>query len=51
MDRRSNGLIMLIEFEHIEGIRHWEHPLDQRKLTALIQAQRNVIAEHPKDFA
>lgn len=50
MDQRTNGLIMLIEFEHIDGIRHWERQLDQRKLTALIQAQHNVIAEHPKDF-
>jgi len=51
MDQRSNGLIMLIEFEHIDGIRHCEQQLDQRKLTALIQAQDNVIAEFPKDFA
>jgi hypothetical protein len=51
MDQRTNGLVMLIEFEHIEGIRYWERQLDQRNLTALIQAQRNVIAEHPKDFA
>jgi hypothetical protein len=51
MDQRTNGLIMLIEFEGIEGIRHWERQLDQRKLTALVQAQHNVIAEHPKDFA
>lgn len=50
MDRRTNGLIMLIEFEGIEGIRHWERQLDRRGLTALVQAQHNVIAEHPKDF-
>ncbi len=51
MDQRSNGLMMLIEFEHIEGIRHWERQLEQRNLTALVQAQHNVIAEHPDDFA
>jgi hypothetical protein len=51
MDQRTNGLIMLIVFEHIAGIRPWEHQLDRRKLTALIQAQHNVIAEHPMDFA
>jgi hypothetical protein len=50
MERRTNGLIMLIEFEGIEGIRHWERQLDRRGLTALVQAQHNVIAEHPKDF-
>lgn len=50
MDRRTNGLIMLIEFEKIEGIRQWERQLDARGLTALVQAQHNVIAEYPKDF-
>lgn len=46
----TNGLIMLIEFEKIEGIRHWESELDQRGLTALVQAQYNVLKEYPKDF-
>jgi hypothetical protein len=46
----TNGLIMLIEFEKIEGVRHWERELDQRGLTALIQAQHNVLKEYPKDF-
>lgn len=46
----TNGLIMLIEFEKIEGVRHWESELDQRGLTALIQAQYNVLKEYPKDF-
>ena len=39
----TNGLIMLIEFEKIDGIRHWERELDQRGLTALVQAQDNVL--------
>lgn len=46
----TNGLIMLIEFEKIEGVRHWERELDQRGMTALIQAQHNVLKEYPKDF-
>jgi hypothetical protein len=46
----SNGLIMLIEFEKIEGIRHWESELDRRGLSALVQAQFNVLAQHPQDF-
>ncbi len=50
MDRQTNGLIMLIEFEKIEGIRQWERQLDSRGLTALVQAQHNVIAEYPGDF-
>ena len=47
----TNGLIMLIEFEKIDGIRHWERELGQRGLTALIQAQNNVLKEYPEDFA
>ena len=47
----TNGLIMLIEFEKIEGLRHWEHELDQRGLTALVQAQHNVMEQYPEDFA
>jgi hypothetical protein len=47
----TNGLIMLIEFEKIDGIRHWERELDQRRLTALVQAQYNVLKEYPDDFA
>ena len=47
----TNGLIMLIEFEKIDGIRHWERELDKRGLSALIQAQQNVLQEFPDDFA
>jgi hypothetical protein len=47
----SNGLIMLLEFEGIEGLRHWERELDKRGLTALVQAQPNVMAKYPADFA
>jgi hypothetical protein len=49
-DARTNGLMMLIEFESIDGIRQWEAQLDRRGLTALVQAQHNVIAAHPQDF-
>ncbi len=48
---QTNGLIMLIEFERIDGIRHWERELGQRGLTALVQAQNNVLTEYPEDFA
>ncbi len=47
----TNGLIMLIEFEKIEGLRHWERELDMRGLTALVQAQHNVMEKYPEDFA
>lgn len=46
----TNALVMLIEFERIEGVRHWERELDKRGLTALVQAQYDVLAKYPKDF-
>jgi len=46
----TNGLIMLIEFEKIDGIRHWERELSKLGLTALVQAQNNVLQEYPDDF-
>ncbi len=46
----TNGLIMLIEFERIEGLRHWESELDRRGLTALVQAQYNLLKKYPEDF-
>ena len=47
----TNGLIMLIEFEKIDGIRHWERELDSRGLNALVQAQTNVLQKYPEDFS
>jgi len=48
---RVNGLIMLLEFENIRGMRHWESELDRRGLTSLVQAQYDVLAKYPEDFA
>jgi hypothetical protein len=45
-----NGLIMLIEFEGIDGVRHWERELDRRGLAALVQAQDNILRQWAGDF-
>ena len=45
-----NGMLMLIEFEKIEGIVQWEKELDDRNLTALIKVQDNVLSEYPEVF-
>lgn len=45
-----NGMIMLIEFEKIEGILQWEKELDARNLTALLKVQDNVLEEYPEVF-
>lgn len=48
---KINGLMMLIEFEEIEGILQWEKELDSRDLTAMIKVQNNVLEEYPEVFA
>lgn len=49
-EKSINGMIMLIEFEKIDGIVQWEKELDNRNLTALIKVQDNVLSENPDVF-
>lgn len=48
--KKINGVIMLIEFEKIEGILQWEKELDSRNIDALIKVQDNVLKECPEVF-
>lgn len=48
--QKINGMIMLIEFEKIEGVLQWEKELDSRNLNALVKVQDNVLKEHPDVF-
>jgi hypothetical protein len=48
--QRINTMLMLIEFEKIEGILQWEKELDKIGLTALIKVQDNVLKENPEVF-
>jgi hypothetical protein len=45
-----NTMLMLIEFEKIDGILQWEKELDKRDVTALIKAQGNIPKENPIVF-
>jgi hypothetical protein len=45
-----NTMLMLIEFEKIDGILQWEKELDKRNLTALVKVQDNVLEENPEVF-
>ena len=47
---KINTILMLIEFERIEGILQWEKELDKRGFTALIKAQGNIPKENPEVF-
>lgn len=47
---KINTMLMLIEFEKIDGILQWEKELDKRGFTALIKAQGNIPKEYPEVF-
>ena len=49
-DKKINTVLMLIEFERIEGILQWEKELDERQLSALIKVQDNILEEYPEVF-
>ena len=48
--KNINGLMMLIEFERIEGILQWEKALDEKGITALVSVQSNILEKYPEDF-
>lgn len=49
-DNKINSLLMLIEFERIEGILQWEKELDSRGQSALVKVQDNILQEYPEVF-
>ena len=49
-ENKINGLMMLIEFERIEGIQQWEKELDNRGITALVNVQANILKKYPEVF-
>jgi hypothetical protein len=49
-NKATNGMIMLIEFEKIEGVLNWERELDSRSISALVKVQDNVLEEYPDVF-
>ncbi|HOX96176.1 MAG TPA: polysaccharide deacetylase family protein [Candidatus Woesebacteria bacterium] len=50
INRPINTMLMLIEFESIDGVLQWEKQLDSRNLTALVKVQDNVLKENPEVF-
>ncbi|HOB90054.1 MAG TPA: polysaccharide deacetylase family protein, partial [Candidatus Colwellbacteria bacterium] len=49
-NRPINTMLMLIEFEKVDGILQWEKELDKRDLTALVKVQDNVLEKNPETF-
>ena len=45
------GLIQLIEFSDMQGIRNWANELESRDLKALIFIQTNMLEEYPTEIA
>jgi hypothetical protein len=48
--KKINTMLMLIEFENVNGVLQWEKELDQRGLTALVKVQDNVLQAYPDVF-
>ena len=44
------GLVQLIEFHDIQGLRNWAYELDQRGLKSLVFLQRNMLEAYPADI-
>lgn len=49
-DTRPAGLIQLIEFEDIQGLRNWAYELQQRGLKSLAFIQMNMIEGYPDEI-
>lgn len=49
-EEKINAMMMLIEFEEIDGVLQWEKELDERQLTAMIKVQDNVLEANPEAF-
>lgn len=46
---KTVGLIQLIEFNDIQGLRNWAYELDQRRMKALIFLQKDILEGYPDD--
>jgi hypothetical protein len=44
------GLVQLIEFHEIQGLRNWAHELEQRELKALVFVQKNILEAYPAEI-
>ncbi len=49
-EQKPVGLIQLIEFEHMDGLRNWAYELDQRGLKSLVFVTANILEEYPEDI-
>jgi hypothetical protein len=43
------GLVQLIEFHDMEGLRNWAYELDQRSLSSLVYVTANILEDYPDD--
>jgi len=43
------GLVQLIEFHDIQGLRNWAYELELRNMKALVNVQANILDEYPQD--
>lgn len=44
------GLVQLIEFHDIQGLRNWAHELEERGLKSLVFLQQNILETYPAEI-
>ena len=44
------GLVQLIEFHNIQGLRNWAHELEERGLKSLVFVQKNILEAHSTEI-
>ncbi|MGD2108037.1 MAG: polysaccharide deacetylase family protein [Phycisphaerae bacterium] len=47
---KPKGLVQLIEFHDIQGLRNWAHELQKRDLKSLVFIQSNMLQAYPDDI-
>jgi hypothetical protein len=44
--KQVNGMMLLIEFEEVDGLKNWANKFEIEKMPATIQIQENLVKEH-----
>ncbi|MBU0611995.1 polysaccharide deacetylase family protein, partial [Patescibacteria group bacterium] len=44
--KQINGMMLLIEFEEVDGLKNWANKFEEKKMPATIQVQDNLVKEH-----
>lgn len=48
--KETKGMMLLIEFEEVDGIKNWVNEFEERDMPAVIQIQHNIVDNHCEDI-